>query len=256
MIDFVCDPKKMSHMKLPSEENRPLIIKKSVKTPQEINILEVESFYSEPIPIEFKIFTVMPDSLLIFRMHADLTYTQQKVLEYLHKVTFGYMQQSADGVLKHVAHLPFSTINIAYGDFTKVKILRYRSRFFATTEREIARNIKTAQQVVNKAIQGLEEMNVIQKFTKAKQKTNYGINYHTLEAVFGGHAAVYNASQAIEAAKRDKLIEVRKGKIIKILFSIEAFYAVLDRKIVRSWSEIQDRERLYLERLFPHNDYV
>jgi hypothetical protein len=198
----------------------------------------------------------MPDSLMIFRMHADLSYTQQKVLEYLHKVTLGYQGYNVEGIYKHIAHLPFSTLDVAYGDITKFRTRPRRARFFATTEREIALNIKSDKKITHTAIEGLIDMNVIQKFTKHKQKTNYGINYFTLEAVFGGHAAVYNASQAVDAAKKNRLIEVQDGKISRIMFSIENFYANIDKSTKRKWSEIQGKERLYLERLFPENHHA
>lgn len=224
-------------------------------SPQEFNILKIENFYSQNVPIEFSQYTTVPDSLLIFRMHADLTYTQNKILDYLHKVTLGFLQKSNDHIHKHTCHLPFSSIMTAYGDFNKAKSVPRRSRFYATTEREIALHINSAQSVTHRAIEGLEQMKVIQKYTRMNAKTNYGINYHTLQGIFGGYSAVYQSSLAIERARKEGLIEVKRGKITKIVFAIENFYATLGRDTVRSWSEISGLERIILQRLFPDNDF-
>lgn len=224
-------------------------------SPQEFDILKVENFYSQNVPIEFNQYTTVPDSLLIFRMHADLTYTQNKILEYLHKVTLGFLQKSNDHIHKHTGHLPFSSVMTAYGDFNKAKSVPRRSRFYATTEREIARNINSAQAVTHRAIEGLEEMKVIQKYTRLNARTNYGINYHTLQGIFGGFSAVYQSSSAIERARKEGLIEFKQGKITRIVFCIENFYATLGRDTVRSWSEIHGPERTILQRLFPDNDF-
>lgn len=224
-------------------------------TPQEFDLLKVENFYTQNVPIEFSQYTTVPDSLLIFRLHADLTYTQTKVLEYLHKVTLGYLQKSEDFIVKHTAHLPFSKVMTAYGSFDKAKSVPRRSRFYATTEREIARNIHSVQARVHQAIEGLEEMKVIQKYTRLNSRTNYGINYHTLQGIFGGYSAVFQSASAIERAKAEKLIEFKRGKIKRIIFCIENFYAALDRKTERTWDEIQGPERVILQRLFPNNDH-
>lgn len=228
---------------------------KNCINPQEFDILKVDNFYSLNVPIEFTTYTNFPDPLLILRMHGDLNYTQNKILEYFHKVTLGYLTRSDDGVHANTIHLPLASVSTAYGNFNTSKGAKRRSRFFATTEREIALNIKSAKSVVHKALEGLEDMQVIQRFTKYKSKTNYAINYHTLQGIFGGYSAVFQSTIAIEKARADKLIDFKNGRITRIRFCLENFYASMDRSTVRTWAEIQGPERMLLKRLFPDNDY-
>jgi DNA-binding MarR family transcriptional regulator len=226
--------------------------------PSYFNVLKNSNFYTDAVPLEVERYTIFPDSLLNCIMYFDLDSLEIKLLMYIHKKTLGYMSNSNEYTLNQYKNYTFNTIRITYSDFNASKLKSTRSRFYKITMRRLAEELNTNKSTLSRKISKLENLKLIQKYSNRYTGTIIGINYHTINSIFGnstfGTKEPLKRLIAMDGLGLIKL--VGKFFVSKIKTCIENMSKIQPVSQERSLFDLHESERSMLLGAFKGNKYL
>lgn len=224
--------------------------------PDHFDVTDHDNFTDLSIPLEIPTYTIFPESFLAMFLFYDLSGTEMKVMTYLHKMTFGFLTKGNPNIISDTQDLPFNRAHVAYGNFSKYVTVNMRNRFQRTSVRKISEVIRVHKTQVQRAVDELESKKLIQRYSTMGIKTHYGINYFTIEGVFGGFSSILDYNDFVEFTKKNDLVKFKNNKMIGIKFCIENFYGSLPKKTKRKKLEIQPQEKVILSKIFKNNEFL
>lgn len=200
------------------ERNDPLAFQpftgQSITTPRGFDCTDNARLFNEPVPLEFQRWTTVPDALLNAINSFNLTGVETRIMLAIHKHTLGFLEPTkqtkynSDRALKFKA-MPFNMISSSFGNhnrkstgedshgktYFKKSANNVRARFIRTTVRALTEAVNGKRSTVHRAFKHLQHLKLIQLKSHPVEGTILGINYHTLEAVFGGSRVAFHASK-------------------------------------------------------------
>jgi DNA-binding MarR family transcriptional regulator len=226
--------------------------------PSYFNVLKNSNFYTDAVPLEVERYTIFPDSLLNCIMYFDLDSLEIRLLMYIHKKTLGYMSNSNEHTLNQYKNYTFNTIRITYSDFNSSKHKSTRSRFYKITMRRLSEELNTNKSTLSRKISKLENLKLIQKYSNRYTGTIVGINYHTINSIFGNSTfGTKEPLQRLMAMDGLGLIKlVGKFLISKIKTCIENMSKIQPVSQERNLFDLHDHEKSMLLGAFKGNKHL
>lgn len=226
--------------------------------PSYFNVLKNSNFYTDAVPLEVERYTIFPDSLLNAIMYFDLDALEIKILMYLHKKTLGYVSNSNEKTLNQYKSYTFNTVRITYSDFNTSKHKATRSRFYKITVRRLADELNSNKSTVSRKISKLEDLKLLQKYSNRYTGTIIGINYHTLNSIFGNSTfGTKEPLQRLSSLDGLGLVKlVGKYLVSKIKTCIENMSKTQPVSHERTLFDLHDYEKSMLLGAFKDNKYL
>lgn len=276
----------------------------SITHPQYFDCWDNDKAYKEPVPMEIKLWMNYPDALSNMKTYMRFSATEMLVLDALHKNTLGFLnetktsQYASDRTIRF-KEMPYNMISYSFGNYNrkstgqsadgkmylKKSANNTRARMMRTTVRLYAKAIKRPRTCVHRAFKSLEYRKVIQLQSHPVLGTILGINYLTIESIFGGNTVAYQPSATkkkpakgvgnntkaasyvapqsdLERMVAEDLVEVKGRYVTRIKSSIENIVKLQheNRDVKapsnKSYADSHAPFRLMMSRAFPNNVFV
>lgn len=228
-------------------------------TPSTFNVREMKNFFDKPVPLEFSIYTKVPDSLLNALIYFDLDGKEMKLLLYIHKLTLGYINHTQSYHTQQAKKMPMNTVHVAYGKFSEQGNKAIRNRFVKVTVRQLAKVLRVPKSTLHRRIKRLEQMKLIQVITNQYTGTNIGINYFTLESTFSQTPAFKTDSTVshLDLKMENGLLKKDQDTdTYQPALAIENMVKCLGASFVFEKNQVNPIERLLLMGVFKQNMYL
>jgi hypothetical protein len=226
-------------------------------TPSTFNVREIRNFFDKPVPLEFSIYTKIPDSLINALVFFDLDGAEIKILLYIHKLTLGYINHTQSYHTQKTRSLPMNTVEVAYGKFSEQGNKAVRNRFVRVTVRQLAKALKVPKSTMHRKIKKLQAMRMVQLVSDQYKGTDIGINYFTIESTFSQIPAFKSGiEEYLEVKVGNGLLSHVTDHTFVPKLAIENMINCLGPESIFDKGKVNPNEKLLMMGTFRQNHYL